>query len=341
MQTLLARNPHIEGIWSWTQDGGPWRAGPMSLYLKSGFWQLYEQDNRVAGEIARDPGTDVGQADVDWVRTYLADDPATVRAVVQALAQSRRAIQRGLYLRPYAEQSVRALGLEPPPQMWLFEWDILTGDSAALDLIYSVVRSRLDETIADGDGRCAGAADAHDRGGHRPGDWRTPQARADMLAALDYEADTLRLLAAYRTMVLRDAQWHDTDSSTAYDAWRSARDVYQERAGGHLRRYRGDVQHPSWNLTAAHLGVQRADRDRAMAWAARGLLVLVLAWLLLALRLPAARATVTAATRPWHAGTALSVLGRSERLTAVGVPAVLVLLTRGVQTSSWRPRTCW
>ena len=40
LQTLLAENPNIEGVWTWTQDGGPWRAGPMSLYLKSGFWQL-------------------------------------------------------------------------------------------------------------------------------------------------------------------------------------------------------------------------------------------------------------------------------------------------------------
>ena len=25
------RTRRIEGIWTWTQDGGPWRAGPMSL----------------------------------------------------------------------------------------------------------------------------------------------------------------------------------------------------------------------------------------------------------------------------------------------------------------------
>src|SRR5690606_39054584 len=38
LQALLAANPHIEGVWTWTQDGGPWRAGPMILYLKAGFW---------------------------------------------------------------------------------------------------------------------------------------------------------------------------------------------------------------------------------------------------------------------------------------------------------------
>ena len=44
LQRFLAGNPHIDGLWMWTQDGGPWRAGPMSLYLKSGFWQLYVLD---------------------------------------------------------------------------------------------------------------------------------------------------------------------------------------------------------------------------------------------------------------------------------------------------------
>jgi hypothetical protein len=41
LQAFLSANPHIEGVWNWTQDGGPLRAGPMSLYLRTGFWQLY------------------------------------------------------------------------------------------------------------------------------------------------------------------------------------------------------------------------------------------------------------------------------------------------------------
>ena len=51
--------PNIEGIWTWTQDGGPWRAGPMTLYLKAGFWQLYELDTMLAAGLARDPDADV------------------------------------------------------------------------------------------------------------------------------------------------------------------------------------------------------------------------------------------------------------------------------------------
>ena len=339
MQQLLAKNRHLEGVWSWTQDGGPWRAGPMSLYLKTGFWQLYEQNNLVAAALARDPAlADVAQVDVDWARTYLSEDPATVRAIVEAMSLSRQAITRGLYLRPFAEQSVRALGLEPPPQMWLFEWDILTGDSATLDLIYTVVRDRLGETIADGPGAVATAR--HMRAlvaGTDPGSWRTPQARAQMLGALDYEVDTLRLLAAYRTMFLRAAQWHDTGSGHAYAAWEAAHRDYERRAAEHLHGYQGDLQHPAWNLTAAGLGVDRAERDRPMAWAARTLLLLALAWLALGLLLPGARASWVSSTRPWLSPALVARLSRPQQVLAVTVPTLLVLATRGVQTSFLAP----
>ena len=80
LQRLLAANPRIEGVWVWTQDGGPWRAGPMTLYLKTGFWQLYELNTVLAGSLARDPDADVAALTADWARRWFSDDPATVRA---------------------------------------------------------------------------------------------------------------------------------------------------------------------------------------------------------------------------------------------------------------------
>ena len=57
-----------------------------------------------------------------------------------------------MYIEPFAEQRVFAIGLEPPPMMWIFEWDILTGDSAVLDVIYAISRDATDGDI-DGDRR--------------------------------------------------------------------------------------------------------------------------------------------------------------------------------------------
>src|SRR5699024_10144140 len=38
LQDFRAENPQIEGVWQWTQNGGPQQAGPLSLYPFYGFW---------------------------------------------------------------------------------------------------------------------------------------------------------------------------------------------------------------------------------------------------------------------------------------------------------------
>ena len=131
----VAANPHVEGVWTWTQDGGPWRAGPMSLELKSGTWWLYELNTMLAARLARDPDAEPADITADWTRRYLTDDPQAVRAVGELMALSRSAVTHGLYIGPYANRRVRALGLEPPPMMWIFEWDIVTGDSHGEPLV--------------------------------------------------------------------------------------------------------------------------------------------------------------------------------------------------------------
>ncbi len=349
MQKLLAANPHIEGIWTWTQDGGPWRAGPMTLYLKAGFWQLYELNTQLAASLARDPDTDVAAVTADWARQWFSDDPATVSAIVTAMNGSRDAIEHGLYIQPFAEKRVFAIGLEPPPMMWIFEWDILTGDSAVLDVIYSISHDRIDEAIADGKKAVTDveamrtAVSSTDAA-----TWHDPSMRDAFLGTLDYEVDVLRMLSSYREMILYQGQWHDTQSPTSYDKWSSARDEFSTLASAHTAKYDGDVDYPAYNLTAAELGVQRADRDLAMAWIARILLLLAAVWLLIGMiaartrliRRPgaaAARASWLASTRPWRARESTLGMLPLDRWLMVGVPAALLVATRAVQTSflSW------
>src|SRR5690606_7651440 len=174
--------------------------------------------------------------------------------------------------------------------------------------------------------------------------WRAPPLRQDFLDALDYEVDVLGLLGAYRAMFLHEATWHATLSAEGYDAWRAARDDFVARAAAHLEKYEGDVAHPAWNLTAAQLGVERGDRDLAMAWAARVLLVLALAWVVIGVlaartrlvRRPgaaAARASWLGATRPWRARESTLGFLPLDRWLIIVVPVGLLVATRAVQTS--------
>lgn len=353
MQKLLAANPKIEGVWTWTQDGGPWRAGPMSLYLKSGFWQLYELNTQLAASLARDPKTDVSAVTEKWAREWFSDDPKTVDAITKAMTSSRDAIEHGIYVAPFAKQRVFAIGLQPPPMMWIFEWDILTGDSAVLDVLYAIVRDSgaqgVESAIADGQKAIADVQRMRDLVTSTDAStWRTPEMRHAFVSTLDYELDTLTLLSSYRSMILHQGQWHDTSSPAAEAAYDSDRARFEKLAAAHLATYDGDVDHPALNLTAAQLGVQRGERDEAMAWIARGLLALSLAWLVIGMiaartslvarpGAAAARAAWIASLRPWRARESTLGMLELDRWLLLMVPAALLVATRAVQTSflSW------
>jgi hypothetical protein len=329
-------NPHVEGVWTWAQGGGPLLAGPRSLHLRTGFWQLSDLNTYVTGRLAWDPDLDPGEASADWVRQTFATDPDTVAAISGALALSREAVATGLYIGPYADRSVRALGLEPPPMMWLFEWDILTGDSAALDTIYAVGRDRVDEAVLEGDDAVRTARRMRDLvAGTEAATWRDPELRQRFLDTVDYQVNLFETLGAYRTTVLRHAQWLDTGSAEAREAWHAARDRYDRVSAEHVRRYGTNLDLPAFNLTAADLGLARADRDEPMAWLARGLLVAVLVALAVGAvrRRPfALRALWTGATRPWRLDRLDGTPTRLDRVLVWVLPAVAVVLSRAILT---------
>ncbi|MCU7727778.1 hypothetical protein ODJ79_29010 [Actinoplanes sp. KI2] len=328
LRQLLAENPRIEGVWLWTQDGGPLKAGPMTLYLRTGFWQLYDLNAYAMARLAGQPDADPAGITADWVRQTFSADPATATAVGHMFAMSREAITKGLYLTPYADNSVKALGLEPPPMMWIFEWDIVTGDSAVLDSIYAIGRDRVDETIAAGD-RAIALADQQRSlvSATDPATWRDPALRAQLLAALDYQSDLFRTLGAYRTMVLRRAQWIDTGSAAARSQWQQAEKVYEAARATHVRRYSGDVTLPAYNFTAADLGMRRFDRDPLMAVLARVLLGVLIVSVLVPWR--PLRALWTAAIMPWRAG---APAADHARWVAILFPAAVLVLSRGIHT---------
>ena len=123
LQRFIAANPNVEGIWTWTQDGGPWRAGPLSLELKAGFWQLYELNTELAVRLARDPEADPAAITADWARRWFSGDPATVQAIGEAMAQSRARHHRRALHRPVR----RPPGLRDRPRTAAHDVDLRVG----------------------------------------------------------------------------------------------------------------------------------------------------------------------------------------------------------------------
>lgn len=340
--TLEAANPHIIGIWNWTQEGGPWRAGPMTLELKTGFWQLYELNTIQAVRLARDPTADPAAITADWAHEYLSDDPATVAAIGQMMALSRQAILDGLYIGPYADKRVFALGLEPPPMMWIFEWDIVSGDTATMDTIYSITRDsgRLAQAIAQGQQAVATAEQMRADIAAAPATgWRDQALHTDLVDTLDYEVQTLQMFAAYRAMVLHHAAWADTGSAAQDAAYRAAAASFSTLATQHEQRYGADLNQSAYLLTAARIGMTRDARDEPMAWLAAGLLTLLGGWLLLGLlgrragRLGTlARTQWAAAVMPWRAEQLTAGLGRGATGALAAIPLGFLVASRLDQT---------
>ena len=159
---------------------------------------------------------------------------------------SRQAIEQGMYIEQFADQRVFAIGLEPPPMMWIFEWDILTGDSAVLDVLYAISRDAtggdIQAAIAGGEQALADVEAMRELvSSTDAATWHDASLRDAFLGTLDYEVDVLQLLAAYRAMILYQGEWHDTRADSSYDAWsRRARRVRRARGGARrdLRRQR-------------------------------------------------------------------------------------------------------
>jgi hypothetical protein len=281
LRSIREQNPHLEGVWLWTQEGGPLRQSPMSLYPFHGFWHLLDADVYVAGHLARDPDANVAALTRGWVRRTFGDDPAVVGPLTEVLLRSREPVLRGLYIGEFARYDVRALGLEPPPMLWVFEWDIVTGSSAVLSAIYHTSRSRLGVAVVEGFDaveevrRLRALAARVDRDAVAQ-----PEVFDRLLESLAYQENLFSTLAWYRQAFLNHYRWLDTGEAAAYRSWRTAAEQFRAARDGHVAAYRNNLDFPAFAFFDADTGMAHAERGPLMMWLARGLLVLAAAVLL-------------------------------------------------------------
>ena len=106
LRQFLAANPHVEGIWNWTQEGGPLRAGPMTLYLRTGFWQMYDLNTYGAGPAGVGPGRRAVAGD----RRLGAADAVRGPRDVHGDHRGARTVPRGDHPRPVHPAVRRAVG---------------------------------------------------------------------------------------------------------------------------------------------------------------------------------------------------------------------------------------
>ncbi len=281
LNVLRKANANVVGTWIWTQNGGPLRAGPMSLYPRHGFWLWIDANAYVTSRLAVEAGRTSADLAREWVRRELTTDSTAVEALTDLLLLSPAALDRGFYIAPFAETRVRLGGFEVPPLLWIMEWNIVGGWSAVSSSIYAVAKPRLGAAVADGFAALAtvdSMRSALERA--RPALTARPGLFEQLERSLRYEASLLDALAWYRAAFLQYYRWLDTGDPEAYQGWRRAVPEFRRRAESHRAAFADDLDFPAFHFAGALQSVDLAEQSTATRWPARvllGLLAIVFA----------------------------------------------------------------
>lgn len=275
----INNNPEFNGIWLWTQEGGPLRAGPLSIFPFHGFNTITDLNLFAMGRLVNDPTADLSGIISEWSGLQFGTDTVLSEALVKVLLNSHSTVQKGLYISQFARYDVRALGLEPPPMLWIFEWDIVGGSPSVFSNIYQISEDSIDEAVAEGY-MAAGEAAGMLRELNSVRDHVTLNTDIfdKLIASVAYEENLFETLAHFRKYILTYYRWLDSGGKEEKINWKEARMKYLEAAGNHLKTYEGNLDFPAYNFREADAAAKIAGRTGSMTWLARiAVLILLVA----------------------------------------------------------------
>ncbi|MDO9186587.1 MAG: hypothetical protein Q7W13_11305 [Bacteroidia bacterium] len=284
LQQFSANNKHFEGFWLWSQEGGPLRAGPLSIYPLHGFNVITDANVFATAKLAQNPFADLQQITNEWVRFYFGDDSLLANNITEMLLMSHDITRKGLYITEFAQYDIRALGLEPPPMMWIFEWDMVGASSSALGSIYYVCKPNLKAAVAEGYEAIEGVKKMKILVEASSGKASKNQADyTKLLASLDYQQNLFTVLEEYRSYFLHYYHWLDTGDEGSLNAWKESLNNYRVQEKKHQELYLTNLDFPSYNFREANVGVVVSIRNTYSAWVSRLLVLLILTSMLLPL----------------------------------------------------------
>lgn len=269
LQAFLAKNPRLEGVWVWTQYGGPLRAGPMIIYPFYGFNAINDVNVYSASRLMMDPYANLDSITRAWIGDYFGNDSLLVSNMTDFLNASYGVMLKGLYISEFAKYNVKALGLEPPPMLWIFEWDILGASSAVFSNIYYVTRDHFQEVVDEGFEAVQGAVllkdlllAARERVEKNPDDFDL------LIASVDYEIELFRLLDYYRQFFMHYYHWIDTGDRRSATQYKLALGQFKAVVQYHEDKFEGDLNTLGMDFEETKTGIKAAENaPSSIRWA--------------------------------------------------------------------------
>lgn len=285
VRAALDGNPQLEGAWVWTQNGGPLRAGPMIIYPFHGFNVVNDLNVYATARVLEDPFLPVDSITVEWIRSFFGSDRELVEGLTEAMNSSYGIMLHGLYIGQFAQYSVRALGLEPPPMLWIFEWDILGASSSVFSNLYFITRDHFQEVLDEGFEAVRGAVALKEKLLEVRGSVTLHREEFEQLiAAAGYEIELFRLLDYYRQYMMHFYRWTDTGDPREKSAFMLSMGQFRAVADFHQQKFEGNLNTLGMNLEEAMRGMRVAENSfSSIRWAR---VALVLAFFLLLMGIP-------------------------------------------------------
>ena len=296
---LKEKNPRIEGMWLWTQEGGPLRAGPLSTYPFYGFNTITDANVFALALLAKNPRQSLDSITQVWVKEKFGSDVEVQKTISQVLLASHSVVKKGLYIGNYAKLDVKALGLEPPPMLWIFEWDIVGGSSSALGAIYHVSRGKIPQTISEGNEAIISTIklrkDLEKIAGKVS---KNKMEFLQLIAAFRYQEQLFETLGAYRTTFLSYYDWVATGSISSKLKGEIARVKFQKLKEQHYKKYSKSLDFPAYSFKEADHGLLIMERANWISWFSLAWLILVGLKVLQLIRYPKGRTLLNGVFTP-------------------------------------------
>jgi len=287
LQSIMELNHKLEGVWVWTQYGGPLRAGPMIIYPFHGFNVINDVNVYSISKLLENPYVDLDSVCNEWVQDNFGSDSLLIANLTMFLNNSYEVMKKGLYIGEFARYDVRALGLEPPPMLWIFEWDILGASSAVFSNIYYITRDNFQSVIEEGLDAVEGAIalkdlllEARDRVENNPDEYES------LLASVDYEIELFRLLDYYRQFFMHYYHWIDTGQPQSKVSYKLALGQFKAVMDFHEKKYGNNLNTLGMDFDETRTGLKIAEGTASsVRWAK---VVVVLFVFLLLMGIPGA-----------------------------------------------------
>lgn len=282
LRAFVEGNPRFEGAWTWTQNGGPLRAGPLIIYPFYGFNVINDANVYATGRLLNDPRQSMDSISAEWIGMTFGTDSLLTANLLQFLNSSHEVMRRGLYISEFARFDVRALGLEPPPMLWIFEWDILGASTSVFSNIYLVTRDRFREVIDEGFEAVRGAVALKELllAAVPRVEYNLDEYRA-LTDAVTYEIELFRLLDYYRQFFMNYYRWIDTGDQQALTAWKLSLGQFRAVMDDHAGKFSDDLNTLGMDLEEVEKGIGVAGRTTGVIRWSRGIMAVIFFLLIL------------------------------------------------------------